>query len=116
MLEITLCMFILFFIMMTFIYKKLSIGWTFQLLLKDFNRKMWMTLGLGISFFGFYIFLVPLIQWLFKGNEHEIFFLVYQNPVPFIYGGLGFFAFLSLMIYVLRMIIKSIYFKVGKDS
>ena len=116
MLEITVGLFILFFLMMSFIYKKLSVGWTFKQLFKDFNRKMWMTLGLGITFFSFYIFFVPLIKWLIKGNENEIFFFVYQNPVPFIYGGLAFFSFITLLIYVIRMFIKSIYFKIGKDT
>lgn len=79
-------------------------------LLKDFNQKMWMTIGLGVPFFGFYFFGVSFIaNWLDVPTGLHVFFLVYEQPILFIYFGLFLFALFSLMIYFMRMLIKYLY-------
>jgi hypothetical protein len=104
---------LLFFILYTF--KKLGNGWSMKLLLKDFNRKMWMTAGLGIFFFSLYALAVVVGAPIIRQWGASFFFLVYQNPLLFIYGGMGLFALLSVSIYLARLAIKYFYLTYGKD-
>lgn len=96
--------------------KNLARGWTLKVLFKDFNRKIWMTIGLGCFFFFLYFFSVVLGSHLIRHWQSDFFLLVYQYPVAFVYGGLSLFAFLSLTIYLVRMFIKYVYLTRGKDS
>lgn len=81
-------------------------------LLKDFGQKMWMTIGLGILFFGFYILFVLFSSWFIDQQIGiQILVLAYYEPVLFIDGGLFLFALFSLLIYLARMFIKYIYLK-----
>lgn len=85
-------------------------------LLKDFKRKMIMTIGLGIVFFSFYgILVLFLAYWLNRENGLNLFFLAYQQPLAFLYGGLFIFILFSLLIYLMRMVIKYIYLSRFKD-
>ena len=97
-------------------FKKLGRGWSYRVLFKDFNRKMWMTLCLGLLFFFLYFMTVALGSHVVRQWGTDFFFIVYRNPVTFIYGGLWLFAFLSLSIYLVRMFIKYVYLTRGKDS
>lgn len=96
--------------------KRLGRGWSFKLLFKDFNRKMWMTLGLGLLFFSLYFLIVVIGSKVVRTWGTDFFFLVYRHPVEFIYGGLWLFAFLSFSIYLARLVIKYVYLTRGKDG
>jgi hypothetical protein len=106
----------LFCVLTVYAFKRLSRGWSFKLLFKDFNRKIWMTVGLGALFFGFYLLIVILSAYFVRHWGTDLLFLVYHHPIPFIYGGLFLFACLSLSIYVARMFIKYFYLTRGKDN
>lgn len=97
-------------------FKRLSRGWSFKVLFKDFNRKIWMTLCLGGLFFSFYLLVVGLGVYFVRQWGTDLLFLVYHHPVQFIYAGLWLFAFISLSIYLARMVIKYFYLTRGKDS
>jgi hypothetical protein len=99
-----------------YVLKLLGRGRSPKLLFKDFRRKMWMTMSLGGVFFSLYLALVTLSVPFIRNSGTAIFFLLYQHPVEFVYGGLFFFAFLSLSIYLVRMVIKYFYLTKGKDS
>lgn len=115
---ILLLTFCLIFVLSLALYafKKLGRGWSFKALFKDFKRKMWMTVSLGILFFSLYFVTAAIGSRLIRQWGTDIFFMVYKNPVPFIYGGLWLFVFLSLSIYLVRMFIKYFYLTRGKDS
>lgn len=108
----------LFLILLLAVYafKHLGRGWSTQMLFKDFKRKMWMTVSLGFVFLSVYFLIVALGAYFVPRWRTDLFFLVYQNPVPFIYGGLWIFACLSLSIYLARMVVKYFYTTRGKDS
>ena len=85
-------------------------------LLNNFKQKMWMTLGLGFIFFGFYFVLIfSISQLMSKEDWLSLFFYMYKEPTYFIYLGLFLFAFLSLSIYFVRMFIKYLYTTRSKD-
>lgn len=107
---------ILFCLLALYAFKRLSRGWSFKLLFKDFNRKIWMTISLGTLFFGLYLLTICLGVYFLRQWRTELFFLVYRHPIDFVYGGLWLFAFLSLSIYLARMFIKYLYLTRGKDS
>lgn len=108
--------FFLFCLLALYAFKRLSRGWSLKALFKDFNRKIWMTIFLGIAFFGLYLVMVGLSVYFVRPWGTDLLFLVYHNPVKFIYLGLWLFAFLSLSIYLVRMVIKYFYLTRGKDS
>lgn len=86
-------------------------------ILKGFKAKMWMTCGLGITFFGFYLFVVVLSSTILNGKWiSSLFWQAYQTPLPFIYGGLLLFACFSLLIYLVRMVIKYLFLTRGKGD
>lgn len=88
----------------------------FRSVFKDFGKKMWMTGGLGVLFFGFYLLIVFLGSSVKDPQKRlNLFFLVYKNPVPFVYLGLLTFACASASIYLARMLIKYLYNKKIKD-
>lgn len=77
---------------------------------KGFRQKIWMTTGLGVVFSSLY-FLAILMGSYFddQTSRLEFFFLVYNRPVVFIYLGLLAFAFISITIYLVRLVIKHLY-------
>lgn len=90
-------------------------GLSFRFLFKDFRQKMWMTIGLGVIFFGFYLVIVIVSSRLsHSGAWVDLFFLVYKDPLEFIYWGLFTFAGISLLIYLARMVVKYLFIKKGK--
>lgn len=103
-------------LLIVYAFKRLGQGWSFKILFKDFNRKMWMTVCLGALFFGFYILIICLSAYFIGPWGTDLLFIVNQHPTEFIYGGLFLFAFLSLSIYLARMWIKYLYLTRGKDS
>lgn len=114
--SLLLLAFFLLGLLAMYAFKRLSRGWSLKTLFKDFNRKMWMTIFLGAAFFGFYLLIVGLSVYFVRPWGAELLFLVYHNPIKFIYLGLWLFAFFSLSIYLVRMIIKYFYLTRGKDS
>jgi hypothetical protein len=110
------CVIILFYTLFSYAFKSLSRGWSFQLLFKDFNRKIWMTLCLGVFFFGLFLVTVSLGTYAFPKWGPILLLLAYRNPVRYVYGALCLFAFLSLSIYLARMVIKYFYLTRGKDN
>lgn len=107
--------FILVLFLFIYAYGRLSRGWTLKHLFKEFNRKMWMTLLMGGIFFAIYLAIVYLAIIFIPPSGVDLFFLIYRNPVNFIYGGLMVFACFSLSIYIVRMLIKYLYMTRGKD-
>lgn len=88
------------------IFKK---PFSLHFLIFGFKQKMWMTVGLGLFFFGFYIVLMWLASLtLDPKTKLALFFAVYENPKNYIYLGLSIFVSLSLSIYLARRVI--IYF------
>jgi hypothetical protein len=108
--------FILVILLALFAFKLLAKGWSFKLLFKDFKRKIWMTVSLGGLFFFFYLLFVGVSVYVVRDGKLDLFFLGSRNLVQFIYGGLWLFVFLSLSIYLARMVIKYFYLTRGKDS
>ena len=107
---------ILFYIAMAFseliTHKSISA----RSLLKDFGQKMWMTIGLGIFFFGLYLLIVSLSSRMLNSEVRlNFFFYVYKHPTDFIYLGLLAFATLSTVIYICRLAIKYFYNNRSKD-
>lgn len=81
-----------------------------RFLFAGFRQKMWMTVGLGIIFFGLYALLVWLASSFFNfTNKQQIFLLMYRHPVKFIYLGLLIFVTISVSIYLARILIKHLY-------
>ncbi len=81
----------------------------------EFDKKIWMTLGLGIIFFGSYFGLITLLSWLLSSdNAHKMLSFLYRHKVESIYVGLFTFAFLTLSIYLARLLIKFLYSKSKK--
>lgn len=109
-----ICALLLFiFIMIVFgagfyIFKRY--GSPFPRLFYEFDKKIWMTLGLGILFFGFYFFFVMILSnTLSSESFQKIFSLFYQYKVESIYIGLFTFSFITLTIYLARIFIKYLY-------
>ena len=75
-----------------------------------------MTFFLGATFFGLYFIVVLASSVAIKPFALELASHAQQNPTEFIYWGLFLFAFLSLTIYLIRMVIKYFYLTRGKDS
>src|SRR5437764_747748 len=77
---------------------------------RGFKEKIWMTIGLGIVFFGFYLAIVLLTSKLITPKSGETFFyLVKTHPIEFIYLGLFIFTTATLSIYLVRMVIKYLF-------
>lgn len=73
----------------------------------NFRQKMWMTIGLGVLFFGFYSLLIYAFSFMDNPTVRlNFFFAAYKNPIIFIYLGLLTFASISVSIYLARMAIK----------
>lgn len=75
----------------------------------EFDKKMWMTLGLGFSFLALYLFFVCSLSCLSNQYATRIFTFIQTNPTLSIYIGLFIFATLSLSIYLMRILIKYLY-------
>lgn len=79
---------------------------------KGFRQKMWMTVGLGLVFFGAYLLLVWILGTIKNPEIHwPLFSLLYRYPMEFVYLGLLFFAVVTMSIYLVRMVIKYLYNK-----
>lgn len=79
-------------------------------LFKGFGQKMWMTIGLGIMFFGLYYLVITLASRFFDSNQKlNLLMLARQHPAEFIYMGLGIFSCVTISIYIVRIMIKNIY-------
>jgi predicted branched-subunit amino acid permease len=77
---------------------------------RGFKEKIWMTIGLGIVFFGFYFGIVLLSSKFSTPETRQDFFrLIYSHPIEFIYLGLFIFATITLCIYLVRMLIKYLF-------
>lgn len=112
--QIALWMFFILFFLGTviigvYIFKRF--GSPLPRLFFEFDKKMWMTIGLGITFLGLYFFLIKMLSWLFKENSYRAFSILYQYKIEAIYMGLFIFAFLSSSIYLVRIFIKYLYKK-----
>jgi len=103
-------------ILFAYALRRFGRGWSLQRLYYEFNRKIWMTLFLGMTFFGLYLGIVLLSAKFAQPFAAKILVLARQHPKEFVYGGLCVFALLSLSIYFTRMIIKYFYLTRGKDS
>ncbi len=91
---------------------KISLRPTFR----GFREKIWMTIGLGIVFFGFYFAIVLLSSKLITPATGESFFnLVKNHPIDFIYFGLFIVASITLSIYLVRMVIKYLFITKSKN-
>ena len=101
---------------MSYLFFKHISSHSFKFVFKDLKRKLCMTFGLGIVFFGFYASMVWLSSRWIEPWKSDVFLLMYRYPKEFIYLGLGLFALCSLFIYLLRMVIKYVYLTRGKDS
>lgn len=81
-------------------------------LIREFDKKMWMTLGLGTVFFGFYFsFIFFLSRLINSENSQNIFSFFYHYKVEAIYIGLLLFTFATSSIYMVRLLIKYLYGK-----
>lgn len=82
--------------------KKISLLTVFM----GFKQKIWMTIGLGLTFFGIYFGLV-LAGSLMMDSEirSKVFLYLYKNPIDLIYLGLFIFSAITVSIYIVRMII-----------
>jgi hypothetical protein len=78
----------------------------------NFKQKMWMTICLGILFFGLYLSLVYLGSVKLDSRlKLELFFNAYNNPWDYVYYGLLTFVSLSISIYIVRRGIIYLYNK-----
>lgn len=85
-------------------------GSPFPKLFYEFDKKIWMTLGLGLIFFGFYLVLILTLSWILDAeSSQQIFSFVYHHKVESIYMGLFIFSFTTLSIYLARLFIKYLY-------
>ena len=85
---------------------------SFSSLLINFNQKIGMTFGLGITFFIFYLLIVYSIsRFNVSSGRLNIFYFAYQNSIKSVYIGVGFFACMSILIYLVRIAIKRWYNK-----
>lgn len=76
----------------------------------DLWPKLWMTAGLGIFFFGFYVLAVMICgYWIDAEMRQRLFNLALRHPTKFIYAGMGLFASISLGVLVIRSAIKRLY-------
>lgn len=81
-----------------------------KVIFKDIRQKMWMTAGLGLVFFAIYLLVVAAGSYFNDAQfRMRLFFLMYEYPTVFVYVGLLVFATFSTAVYLVRMVIKSIY-------
>lgn len=79
-------------------------------LFRDFNQKMWMTVGLGITFLGLYFIIIYIASFVKDPQTRlDFFFQLYKHPVSFIYLGLLVCVSVSILIIIIRMVIKFYY-------
>ncbi len=85
--------------------RKFSINSIFH----DFDKKIWMVAGIGPMFFGLYFLLIYLATFTESTTRLNFFFLLYKQPVKFIYMGLFIFACATISLYGARLLIKYVY-------
>lgn len=92
-------------------------GSPFPKLFYEFDKKIWMTLGLGLIFFGLYFFSVTALSWMLNTQTSQIIFSFFRSyTIESIYLGLLIFALITLSIYFARLFIKYLYKNRRKDS
>lgn len=89
---------------------------SFKRLSKGFKRKMYMTFGLGIVFFGFYAIAIRIGADLASDEKAHLFRLMRIYPVESVYAGLTLFVLVSVSICLVRTIIKYLCLMKEKDS
>lgn len=83
----------------------------------EFDKKIWMTCGLGIIFFGSYlIFVGVLAQLLPSDKSKQVVSFFQQYKVESIYTGLLIFSLTTSIIYLARLFIKCLYAKKAKNK
>lgn len=83
---------------------------------RDFSQKLWMTAGLGVTFFGFYLLTVYLgSKFIDPAWRASLFSLLHRHMASFIYLGLALFSMVSLAIYLVRTVIIHCYKKLNKS-
>ncbi|MBN9376881.1 MAG: hypothetical protein J0H93_00745 [Chlamydiales bacterium] len=76
----------------------------------EFDKKMWMTVGLGLFFFGFYFLFIPLLALSLNSQKIQtILSFIRHQPTLSIYIGLLIFILFTLSIYLARLFIKYLY-------
>lgn len=94
-------------------YQRLAKEWSYRLLFREFKRKLLMTFGLGVTFLVLYLSALSLARSL------EPFFTqliaAKKELIYWIYLALALFVFFSLSIYLVRMLIKYLFWQYGKD-
>ena len=87
-----------------------SVKFSIRPLLLNFGQKMWMTVGIGITFLGLYAAIVFFGSSMLDSKLRlDIFFLMYRHPTKFIYLGLFVFACISVLTLLVRRVIKNLY-------
>ncbi|KIC76994.1 hypothetical protein DB41_DN00150 [Neochlamydia sp. TUME1] len=118
--QFLLLLFFLGFLSLTFllgVYIIKQWGSPIPRLCHEFDKKIWMTLGLGIIFFGFYFIFITFLGWSLKGQSlRKVFIFLYNHTASCIYIGLSIFSFFSLSIYLARILIKHLYKKAAKKT
>lgn len=85
-------------------------GDPFPKLFYEFDKKMWMTVGLGSIFFGFYLLSITLFSWVVNTQQMQtIFAFIYTHTVESVYLALFIFGFTTTSIYLARLLIKYLY-------
>lgn len=85
---------------------------TVGIIFKDLKKKMWMTVGLGITFFGAYLLIVCIASSMINSKTRlDLFLILHKHAISFIYLGLLVFALVSVSIYMVRLWIKYLYNK-----
>ncbi len=91
-------------------------GSPFPKLFYEFDKKIWMTLGLGLIFFGAYLGLIVAFSQFFSSESYrKIFSFFYHHKVEGIYIGLCIFSLMTISIYLVRVLIKYMYSNRRKD-
>ena len=96
------------FFISVFIFKRW--GNPLPRLFLEFDKKMWMTVGLGLFFFGFYFIFIPLLALSLNSQKIQtILSFIRHQPTLSIYIGLLIFILFTLSIYLARLFIKYLY-------
>ena len=107
-------LFLLLFILgMTGFFIFTKQGNPFKKLLKEFDKKMWMTFGLGLFFLSLYLGIVFLGSKII--DSYNVFLYFYAYTSESIYIGLSIFLTLSITVYLIRLFIKFAYRKKNRN-
>lgn len=110
--KLFLLILLIFFLSVFFISVYIFKHWGNPLprLFLEFDKKMWMTIGLGLLFFGFYFIFIPLLALSLNSQKIQtILSFIRHHPTLSIYMGLLIFILFTLSIYLARLFIKYLY-------